>query len=103
MEDELTAHLTTGAVIVYFIEWMKKAQWIRVITPETKTLNRVASVILAGIASMGINWTYDPTIGQLVITGLTWSAVGMTLWEFLKQFIVQQLLFDGIVEKKGIL
>ena len=103
MEGELTAHLTTGAVIVYFIEWMKKAHWIRTFTPDTKTLNRVTSLILAGVASLGINWTYDPQVGQLVITGLTWSAVAMAAWEFVKQFVTQQLIFDGIVAKKGIL
>ena len=97
---ELTAHLTTGAVVVYFIELLKKSRWATVLTPDTRALNRIASAMLAAVASFGINWSYDPVVGQLVVTGLTWSMIMMSAWEFLKQFVVQQLIFDGVVAKK---
>ena len=98
---ELSAHLTTGAVIVYGIEWLKKSPWFSRITPETKVLNRIVSAVLAAIASVGISWQYDAHLGQLVITGLTWSTVAVSAWEFLKQFVMQQLVFDGVIAKKG--
>lgn len=98
---ELTAHITSGAVIVYVIEWLKanpRFSWLRA---EQKTLQRVVSAVLAAVAAVGINWTYDATHGTLVITGLTSTAILLTGWEWLKQFVVQQLIFDGVVAKEG--
>ena len=101
MESELTAHLTTAAVIVYGIEWLKQRGGFRWLNIETKRLNRIVSGICAAIAAAGINWTYDPALGTLVVTGLTWTAVLTTASEWVKQFMVQQVLYDGVVQKAG--
>jgi hypothetical protein len=94
---DLTAHFTTGAVIVYFMQMLKRRGWL--IGSDTKGLNRALSMILAGVAAVGINWTYDATAGTLVISGLTWAAVGAMAWEWLKQFVAQQVLWDGVVQR----
>jgi hypothetical protein len=95
---ELTAHLTTGAVIVYALEWLKSSRWFSWLTAETKTLNRAVSAILAGAAAVGINWTYSQD-GTLIITGVTVTAILTGGYEWLKQFAVQQMLFDTVVTK----
>ena len=100
--NELTAHLTTGAVIVYLLQWMKSSRLTPWLTSNTKTLNRVSSALLAAVAAIGINWTYNAVDGTLVISGLTWSAILAGGWEWLKQFCTQQLIFDGVVDPKRI-
>lgn len=97
---ELSAHLTTGAVIVYVIEYAKRVHWLP-LQADTKTLNRFVSALLAAAAAFGINATYDAHAGTLVITGLTWSAVILAAWEWLKQWVMQQVIFDAVVSKKG--
>lgn len=97
MEGELTAHLTLGAVIVYFIEYLKRWPFFRMLTPETTTLNRVVSAALAGAAAIGIGWTYDGATGTLVVTGLTWGTIVAACWEWVKQYAVQQVLYDTAV------
>lgn len=101
---ELTAHITTGAAIVYIIEWMKRSRLTPWLDIDTGTLNRITSALLAAIAAIGINWQYDPLIdgGTLIIKGLSWTAVGMGAWEWFKQFTMQQLIFDGIVDAKRV-
>ena len=99
--SELTAHLTTGATVVYVLQWLKASGWVPWITADTKRLNRILSALLAAAMAVGINWTYDPTGGTLVITGLTWWAIIGSGYEWLKQFALQQLLYDGVAHRKG--
>lgn len=97
MESDLTAHLTTGALIVYGIEWLKRSGWCPWVRADTKRLNRVLSGVLAAIAAFGITWTYDPAIGG-TITVPPLMALAASTWEWLKQVTAQQLVWDGVVE-----
>lgn len=99
---ELTAHLTSGAVAVYLIEWLKSKQWFPFLTADTKTLNRLISAVTAFVAAVGIGFNYDAGAGQLVITGLTWSTILIGGWEWAKQFVLQQVLYDSVVQKAGV-
>ncbi len=96
---DITAHLTTGAVVVYLIEWAKRSQWVP-IDASTKVVNRIINVVLAAVVALGIDWSYDAAAGTLMITGLTVSAVVGAGWEFLKQLMAQQILYDGVVAPK---
>ena len=78
METDMTAHLTTGAVIVYLIEALKRWPAFRWLTVSSTTLTRLLSV-----------------------TGLTLAGATTAGWEWLKQFCVQQLLYDGVIQKAG--
>jgi hypothetical protein len=100
---ELTSHLTAGAAIVYGLQWLKDAGWCPWLTSDTKTINRVLSLVLAAMASAGINFMYDASLegGTLVIHGLSFSTVAHTLWEVFKQFTAQQMIYDGVVQKSG--
>lgn len=98
---ELTAHITTGAAIVYAIQWTKQSGLIPWLTVDTKILNRVLSAVLAALAAAGITWTYSGGEGTLIITGLTGPALVAGFWEWFKQFTMQQLIFDGVVQKSG--
>lgn len=94
---ELTAHITSGAMIVYGIEWAKSSGLFPWITADTKTLNRVASAVCAAAVAFGISMSYDPAVGgDIHIPSL--SALAPGAYEFLKQFVIQQLVFDGVVK-----
>lgn len=101
---ELTAHITTGAAIVYLVEWMKSSRLTPWLTIDTKTLNRITSALLAAIAAIGIHWTYNAQLdgGTLVITGLSWTTIMAAAWEWFKQFTMQQLIFDGVIDAKRV-
>ena len=96
---ELSTHLTIGAVIVYALQWLKSAGWFPWLTADTKSISRLVSIGLALVAAIGINWSYDPASGDLLIHGLRWSTVLLTGWETLKQFCTQQMIYDGVVQK----
>lgn len=97
--NDLTAHAVTGALVVYAIQWAKKSGAIPWLHEHTRALNRLVSAILAAIAAFGIDWTYDATHGTLLITGLTLASILTSGWEFLKQLVIQQMIYDGVVDK----
>ena len=97
MDADIAAHITTGATAVYMLEWLKRTPWVSFITPETKTVNRVVSGLLAVVLALGIEWSYDPSVGG-TITIPPLMMLGYSAWEAIKQFTAQQLLWDGVVE-----
>lgn len=99
MENDLTAHFTTAAMVVYVVEWLKSTQWFPWLTADTKNLNRAVNCVAAALVAIGINWSFDSTAGTLVITGLTEQALVHGAYEFMKQLMAQQVLFDGIVAR----
>lgn len=102
--NELTAHLTTGAAIVYTIQWLKLAHWFPWLDVDAKRACRVISALAAGVAAIGIGWTYQADVanGTLVITGLSAHAVMGAGWEWLKQIASQQLIYDAAVAERKV-
>ena len=97
---DITAHLTTGAVIVYALEFIKRSN-LPFLTKDTKTLNRVASGLLALVAATGIAWTYDQTSTEVVIR-FTLQGLMTGVWEFSKQYVTQQLIYDTAINSKAV-
>lgn len=99
--NEITAHLTTGAMIVYGIQFLKTQGWCPWVAEHTVAVNRVLSVGGAVIAVMGITFSYDPAVGGTIqIPALATLLTGA--WEVLKQYTTQQILYDGVVQKSGV-
>ena len=98
--NEIMTHLTTGAVVVYAIEWLKQWPQFRWLTADSGTVNRVVSALAAAMIAFGISATGDAATGwviQIPSVAVLWSSG----WEFVKQLTVQQVLYDGIVQKAG--
>ena len=99
--NELTAHLTSSAVVVYGIEWLKSSGWCPWITADTRTVNRIMSGIAAAAMAFGISWTYDPAVGGDIHIPMLSILIGGG-YDWLKQFVMQQVIWDGVLApKKG--
>ena len=98
--NEVMTHLTTGAVVVYAIEWMKEMTWCRWITADSGVINRTLSALAAAAIAFGISATGDAATGWTIhIPSVAVLAGGG--WEFLKQVTLQQVLYDGVAQKAG--
>ena len=82
----LTSQVTAAAVVSFIINFLKKQAWFPWLSKETDKANRIAAVVLSGLASVGIHTTFDHQNGTLVITGLTVTAVATGLWHWGTQF-----------------
>lgn len=90
--------ITSGLIIVWLMEKLKKASWLPWLSQHTDGLNRVMSVFMGSVAAAGIVWTYDPTGGVLTVQGLT-LVNGLTfLWIVAKQYVFQEAFYKGLVK-----
>ena len=93
--------IVVGIVLSFMIQWAKKTPWFPLITERTDKVLKVAfSAVVAAGAALAISFNLDPTLGQLVITGLTWSNVGAGLLAFLKSFLAQQFGYRLLIQPK---
>ena len=98
--NEIMAHLTTGAVVVYTIEWLKRWPAFTWISANSGTVNRAISAITAAGIAFGISATGSAETGWVIqIPSL--AVLASSGFEFLKQFMVQQVVYDGVVQKAG--
>lgn len=100
MTDQLLSQLTASALVVYTLQALKKAAWMPWLTDRTHTLNRLVSALGAALTAVGIHLSFDSTTGTFMATGLTLTALGHGLWEWINQFALNQLLFDGVIMPK---
>lgn len=99
--NEVVSQVIISGLIAYSIEFMKRTPffpWLRV---EQKKLQRWISAGAALVAAAGIHYQYDSIHGALMITGLTIAGIRHGLWEFAKQFVLQQMVYDGIIKESA--
>ena len=92
--DVLLSQFTAGGIAVWLIGRLKG--WLGSIGIVEKIVSRIARVVaalVAALAVVGISFVFDPTAGVLTISGLTWAALGTGLWEWLRQYVIQQSMF----------
>lgn len=100
METDITAHLTTGAVVVYVIEYLKRSQWFKWLSADSATTNRIVSGLAAAAMAFGISATGSADTGWVIhVPSLAVLMVG--IWEWAKQYVLQQVLYDSVVQKAG--
>lgn len=96
--QELSVSLVFAFLASSALEWLKRKSWFPVITERTTWLvQRVTGVVVAIATATGINWTFTPDTGQLVITGLLWSSMSAALWDVTRQAVFQEMAYRGFV------
>ena len=101
MTDHILSQISTSAMIVYGLEWLKMCKWFRWLDLESKKLNRIVAVILSGLGAIGVHGEFDPGAGTLLITGLSTVTILHGLWDWAQAFVTQQVIYDGVVQKSG--
>lgn len=98
--ESAISQLTVSTIIVWAIERLKGASWFPVLTPEsTERFKQVVGAIFAGLAAVGVTYTYDPNLGVLTISGLTISSIANFAWTWVQNFVVQQGVYHGVMKK----
>jgi hypothetical protein len=91
-----------GIVASYVMQALKKTSLFPLVTEGSGKLIKVlfSGLIAAGTA-LGVQFIWDPTLGQLTLTGLTWSHVGNALLAFLVSFLSQHIAYEGLIHKRN--
>jgi hypothetical protein len=94
---DTTAVLTASAVTVWLIQKLKEASWFKMLTPSSTTMNRLASVVAAILTATGIHVAFNS--GTLTVTGLTGMAILTAGIAWVKSFVMNELIYQGIVNR----
>lgn len=97
--DPIIAQLSTSAVIVSLMEWLKETKLVPFMDHNSSWINRLVSLLFAFIAGIGLGYMYDPTSGVLTITGLQMSHVANTVWATFSSYGTQWLIYKGVIRK----
>lgn len=106
MPDEILSQFTASAMTAYAIEWLKRSQYFPFITAETKTVNRVLSAIGAALTAFGIHTAIEGSSGagwHVTIAIPSTVLLLHAVWDWAKAFVLNQAVFDGVIQKAGAL
>lgn len=90
-----------GAAVVasLFIQYLKKSHWFTFLSTEahSQTTNMVFSIVVAGITSLGISFSYNASKGQLIIDGLTFTSIFSAASHWFIQWAGQHVAYKTVV------
>lgn len=94
-----------GASVVYAwlassgLEFLKRKPWFGVMSTKTTWgMQRAIGIALASATALGIHWNFDATAGTLMITGLYWEAIKQNAFEWLRQFVFQEIVYRTTIK-----
>ena len=95
--------IIVGFIAPFLLQFLKKASWFPLLTDRVDRIVKVgwSAVVAAGSALM-ISFSFDPTLGQLVVTGLTWSNLTNGVMAFLLSMIAQQSSYRLLIKPKEV-
>lgn len=78
------------------IQWLKNSPWATWFTRESDKANLGLSIVLAGVATLGIHWNYVDATDTIAIVGVK-AALSHNLWQWVLQWATQHAAYKGIV------
>lgn len=91
--------VTVSAIVVWLFKKLKETTWFPFLSESTARWAQTAwGVVAAFLSAAGIHFTYDGTAGTLLVTGLLQAGIVTALWEAAQQFVMQQLIYHGVVQ-----
>ena len=97
LDTALSEQIPIAVISTLVLQWLKKSRWFPWLTVESQKLNRIAGVVIAFAASIGVVATFDHTAGVLTITGLTLAGLGHGIARFIQQWSYQQAAYRTVV------
>lgn len=89
-----------GVLAAFALQWLKRQRWFPFLNAwSAKWWKITVSAIVAAASALGITYSYDPTIGRLVVDGLTWASIWNGLLAFGVSFLSQHLAYEGVARR----
>ena len=93
---------TTSAVAVFLLQKLKSAKWFPLVESGKAWASRMASIVLAGVGAVGVNYTWTPnpdgTHGLLIVVP-TFTAIMLALWHWLNHYAMQETIYQATANK----
>lgn len=91
--------VTSSAIFVMIIQWLKNASWFPLLQKEKKFALRIASIIFAFLGHAGASYVWNPAARQLVLTIPTFWSVLVYLWHVTNHYALQEITYQAVLNK----
>lgn len=97
--NEWGASLVGAYIASVFMQQWKRSGIGGLSENQTRMAKRAIAWIVAAISAAGIHVSFDAAAGELVISGLLWRSVLEATGEIVRQYVAQQVVYHGVVQK----
>lgn len=94
---ELQLQAMFALAIPRIIEWLKGQKWFPFANFSGGSINRVFSWTVAALTGLGIAFKYDPSVGSVLITGLTIQGITNGLGHIVFQILANHFIYKATV------
>ena len=91
--------ITAGAVSVFVIQKLKSWEALPWITHWTPMVNRLVAIVSSFLTAIGIHMAYSSVDHTLVISGLTLTGILGMMWVWIKQFALQEYVYQSAANR----
>lgn len=96
MESSIVmTHVTSAAMSVAFINWLKSSSWFPWITQEKVKVLRYVAFVTAAIGAIGIHYTWNPAARVLSFDIPTIASMFGLGVAYVKSFAMQELTYQA--------
>lgn len=90
---------SSAVICTLLLQWMKRSTLIPFlgVAKNFEKTNLIISIIVSGIASLGIGYTFNDQTGDLVIHGLTTANVVHNFGHWVSQWIAQHVAYKTVI------
>lgn len=101
VSTELPALISTSAMSVAIIQWIKNTKYVPFVNQHTAGVNRLLGWGSAFCSAIGIHYSYDAHLGNLTITGLTLYAIVHAALDATKSYSFNWLIYNGMIKGRA--
>src|SRR5438105_118318 len=103
VSTELPGIISTSALSVAIIQWLKKSKHpsLAFINQHSDNVNIFANIVAAFVSATGLHFTYDSQLGTILLTNLTPAIIRHGVFETARSYAFNWLIYEGIVKKRA--
>lgn len=97
--NKLQTQIVVAMAMSYLLQWLKRSKFFPLLTERSdKIIKVVWSALVAAGGAVAVTFAFDPTLGQLTVTGLDWTHLWNGLVAFLTSMLSQEAAYRGLVK-----
>lgn len=106
VSNVVMTQFTSSAVVVFLMQKLKSAAWFPLIQEGKVLINRTISILSAAAVTIGIGYTWDPTLDasgnrHMTFAIPTLAAIAVGLWHWLNQYALNEMVYRATAKPNG--
>lgn len=96
--NQIPNQVVAGALLAFFIQWLKRSSLFPWITTETSKLNRYVAIGVSGLAALGIRIICSKVNHECSVSWTDGLTIASGLWHWAAQFVFTHSFYMAVVK-----